>query len=86
METRGPPPSAPTAMGGYTVMNDRVWTVRRHLRRRLGGSQRGATAVEYGLLLALIVVVAFGAMAGFGQENQEVYRAFTRIMEAMISR
>ena len=62
-------------MGGYTVMNDRVWTVRRHLRRRLGGSQRGATAVEYGLPLALIVVVAFGAMAGFGQENQEVYRA-----------
>ncbi|HEY9579169.1 MAG TPA: Flp family type IVb pilin [Rhizorhapis sp.] len=31
----------------------------------LWGSQRGATAVEYGLICALIVLAAMGAIVGF---------------------
>ena len=36
------------------------------LLRRLAGAERGATAVEYGLICALIVLAAMGAITSFG--------------------
>ncbi|MDO5285332.1 MAG: Flp family type IVb pilin [Actinomycetia bacterium] len=64
-------------------MNDLVWAIYRQCVGRFGGSQRGATAVEYGLMLALIVTVSFGAMSAFGQENEKMYGAFTLILNAI---
>ncbi|HKU92055.1 MAG TPA: Flp family type IVb pilin [Sphingomicrobium sp.] len=34
--------------------------------RRLGADQRGATAIEYGLICALIAVAAIGGMQALG--------------------
>jgi len=34
--------------------------------RMLGGNQRGATAIEYGLLAALIAVASIGGMEALG--------------------
>jgi Flp pilus assembly pilin Flp len=39
----------------------------------MGDTRRGATAVEYGLLLALIVVVVIGAMQAFGTSSSALY-------------
>ena len=39
--------------------------IRRTLRT-LGADKRGATAIEYGLIVALIVVAMMGALAGLG--------------------
>jgi pilus assembly protein Flp/PilA len=38
----------------------------RHLIARMRASERGATAVEYGLLVALIFLAAIGAFRAFG--------------------
>ncbi|MEQ1725584.1 MAG: Flp family type IVb pilin [Sphingopyxis sp.] len=38
----------------------------RHFFARLSRNQRAATAVEYGLIAALITLAAFGAIANFG--------------------
>jgi len=38
----------------------------RGLLRRLGADERGATAIEYGLLCALIAVAAIGGMQALG--------------------
>ena len=38
----------------------------RTMLRRLGADQRGATAVEYGLICALIVVAAIGGIQSLG--------------------
>ncbi|MDP9087017.1 MAG: Flp family type IVb pilin [Pseudomonadota bacterium] len=40
------------------------WTVRNFLK--LVSDNRGATAIEYGLIAALIAVAAIGAMQGIG--------------------
>lgn len=40
---------------------------------RLGDARRGATAVEYGLILALVAGVCIAAMTAFSQANSEVY-------------
>jgi pilus assembly protein Flp/PilA len=34
--------------------------------RRLGADKRGATAIEYGLIVALIGVAIMGALSGLG--------------------
>ncbi len=34
--------------------------------RKLGADQRGATAIEYGLIVALIAVAAMGGMQSLG--------------------
>jgi Flp pilus assembly pilin Flp len=39
----------------------------------MGDMRRGATAVEYGLLLALIVAVVMGAMQAFGTNSSALY-------------
>ena len=36
------------------------------MQRMLGADQRGATAIEYGLIAALIAVAAIGAMQSMG--------------------
>ena len=36
--------------------------------KALARAERGATAVEYGLICALIVLAAMGAITGFGQK------------------
>lgn len=38
----------------------------RTILRRLGASQRGATAVEYGLIAALIVIAMIGGLSTLG--------------------
>ena len=38
----------------------------RKILRTLGESQRGATAIEYGLIVALIAVAAIGGMQSLG--------------------
>ena len=37
--------------------------------RRLAGDKRGATAIEYGLIIALIVLAMFSALAKVGNET-----------------
>ena len=41
--------------------------------KRLGRDERGATAVEYGLILALIFFAMIGAVEAFGQEAIEMW-------------
>jgi pilus assembly protein Flp/PilA len=38
----------------------------RTIMRMLGADQRGATAIEYGLIVALIAVAAMGGMQSLG--------------------
>ncbi len=38
----------------------------RKLLRKLGANQRGATAIEYGLIAALIVVAMMGGLESLG--------------------
>jgi pilus assembly protein Flp/PilA len=41
--------------------------------KRLERDERGATAVEYGLILALIFIGLMGAVEAFGQETIEMW-------------
>ena len=41
--------------------------------RRLAGNQRGATAVEYGLILAGIVLAMFGALQTLGSTTTDMW-------------
>ncbi|MEJ5976084.1 Flp family type IVb pilin [Novosphingobium sp. PS1R-30] len=43
--------------------------------RTLLGETRGATAIEYGLICALIVLVMLGALQGMAGENGGVWGA-----------
>lgn len=45
-----------------------------HLRQRLA-PDRGATAVEYGLIVALIAVVIIGAVTLLGEQLQGVFNS-----------
>jgi pilus assembly protein Flp/PilA len=45
--------------------------------RELGGDERGATAVEYGLILALIFLAMVGALVSFGQGTIELWNHVT---------
>jgi pilus assembly protein Flp/PilA len=40
---------------------------------RIGASERGATAIEYGLIAALMVVVSMGAMGSFGDTAIDIW-------------
>ncbi len=40
---------------------------------RLAYATRGATAIEYGLIAALIVIAAMGAIAATGDENEAMW-------------
>lgn len=41
--------------------------------RKLGNDQRGATAVEYGLIVALVVLAAMGAIVGLASTTVEMW-------------
>ena len=43
------------------------------LLRKLAGAERGATAVEYGLICALIVLAAMGAITTFGVKTTAMW-------------
>lgn len=45
----------------------------RSLLRRIVEDEGGATAIEYGLLAALIVVAAIGAIGATGQSLEAIY-------------
>lgn len=44
-----------------------------HAVRTLLTHQRGATAIEYGLIAALIAVAAVGAMSGLGTQLKKTF-------------
>lgn len=44
-----------------------------HFLKRLERDENGATAVEYGLILALIFLALMGAVEAFGQETIEMW-------------
>ena len=46
---------------------------------RLGDARRGATAVEYGLLLALVVAVCMTAFAAFGTSSANLFTKLATI-------
>lgn len=51
--------------------------------RRLGDARRGATAVEYGLLLAVIVAVIMGAVSAFADSSNNLYARLAEIASHM---
>ncbi len=67
-------------------MQEMIGTLSRVLHQRFGVTERGATAVEYGVLLSLIVVVAFGGMQAFGNSVSDLYLAFNTIVQAMVGK
>lgn len=50
--------------------------------QKLGRDTRGATAVEYGLILALVFLAMVGAVQSFGQET---IRMWTNVSTAVQS-
>lgn len=44
-----------------------------HALRALGRADRGATAVEYGLIVALIVLAMVGALGVFGRTTSSMW-------------
>jgi pilus assembly protein Flp/PilA len=45
----------------------------RRILRMLGADQRGATAIEYGLIVALIAVAAIGGMTSLGGSSNGLW-------------
>ena len=45
----------------------------RTLLKRVGADNAGATAIEYGLILALLALAAIGAMSGVGNETTTLW-------------
>jgi pilus assembly protein Flp/PilA len=55
-----------------------------NLLARFAKDQRGATAIEYGLIAALIVLCIFGGIGATGVSLGDLYRAtFDRIVAAL---
>jgi pilus assembly protein Flp/PilA len=55
-------------MAGTKIGGSRAMKIMRNLQRLLRDN-RGATAIEYGLLVALIAVAIIGALQGVADEN-----------------
>ena len=55
----------------------------RHLIARVRASERGATAVEYGLLIALIFLAAIGAFRAFGDNAITMWTSVSNEIEAV---
>ncbi|MFD9704935.1 Flp family type IVb pilin [Lentzea sp. NPDC059081] len=51
------------------------------MRRRQHEADRGATAVEYGLMLALIVVAAMVAITAVGVNMNEMYEFIADLVD-----
>jgi pilus assembly protein Flp/PilA len=50
--------------------------------RQLASNRRGATAIEYGLIAALIAVAAITAMTGLGNALQNTFNNVSNNMKA----
>jgi len=50
--------------------------------KRLERDERGATAVEYGLILALIFLALVGAVEAFGQQTIEMWNNISSEVQA----
>ncbi|PZU07298.1 Flp family type IVb pilin [Sphingomonas sp.] len=50
--------------------------------RKLAGDRRGATAIEYGLIAALIAVAAIGAMSTLGTKLKNTFTNVSNNMNA----
>lgn len=50
--------------------------------KRLQGGEHGATAVEYGVLIALIAAVIISAVALLGGTTSDAYNAYCKAMAA----
>jgi pilus assembly protein Flp/PilA len=50
--------------------------------RRIGRNNRGATAIEYGLIAALIAVAAITAMQGLGNHLKNTFNNVSNNMKA----
>ena len=48
------------------------------IKNRLSGDEKGATAVEYGIMVALIAVVIIGAVTAFGNGLFDLFNDVTR--------
>ncbi len=46
----------------------------RNRMKRLARDERGATAVEYGLIAALMVVGILGSLSAFASANDDMYQ------------
>jgi pilus assembly protein Flp/PilA len=49
---------------------------------RLGRDSSGATAVEYGLILALVFLVMLGGITSFGQSAIDVWNAVSNAVSS----
>lgn len=47
------------------------------IKNRLSDEEKGATAVEYGIMVALIAVVIIGAVTAFGTSLRDVFTGVT---------
>lgn len=54
----------------------------KRLIKLLGRNQRGATAIEYDLIAALIAVAAIGAMQGLGNKLKTTFNNVSSNMKA----
>jgi pilus assembly protein Flp/PilA len=52
---------------------------------RLRDDDRGATAVEYGLIAALIVITMLGALKGVAQQNSDMWNKIRTSQDDAIS-
>jgi len=50
--------------------------------KKLAGDKRGATAIEYGLIAALIAVAAIGAMSALGGKLSNTFSNVSNNMNA----
>jgi pilus assembly protein Flp/PilA len=55
------------------------------LLRRLIHEERGATAVEYGLILAMVVIAMIGALSGIASETTAMWGNVNSSSEAAMS-
>jgi pilus assembly protein Flp/PilA len=56
----------------------------RRLISRLIADDRGATAIEYGLICSLVFLVALGAMTSFGQAASNVFITAANTLDGTI--
>jgi pilus assembly protein Flp/PilA len=53
--------------------------------KRLMNDVLGATAIEYGLILALVFIAAAGAIGGFADENQNIWNKVSNSMSNAVA-
>ncbi len=53
--------------------------------RKLGKSKKAATAIEYGLIAALIAVAAIAAMTALGESLSTLFTGISSELDAAIS-